>query len=93
VERKIAVVTRRVKATLNAARLLDHYRKKLWGEAIMFVTDVENMLLSQSYEEPGYIGFFKEELTEMKGFRQFGEIAYVKFGNKTKGSSRTEAPL
>jgi hypothetical protein len=46
VERKIAVVTRRVKATLNATKLLDHYLKKLWGEAIMFVTDVENMLLS-----------------------------------------------
>jgi hypothetical protein len=85
VERKIAVVTRRVKATLNAAKLSDHYRKKLWGEAIMFVTDVENMLLSRSYEEPSYVGFFKEELKEMKGFRQFGEIAYVKFGNKIKG--------
>ena len=85
VERKIAVVTRRIKATLNAAKLTEDYRQVLWGEAVVFDTDVENILLSRSYDKPAYVAFFEQELPGMKHFRQFGEIAYVKFGGKTKG--------
>ena len=85
VERKIAVVTRRVRAVLNAAKLTEDLRKKLWGEAIMFVTDVENVLLSRSNDKPAYVGFYNQELQQMKHLRQFGEVAYVKFGDKIKG--------
>ena len=85
VERKIAVITRRLKSTLNAARLTEDYRKVLWGEAVINQTDVENMLLSRSYKAPAYVAFFEQELQGMKHLRQFGEIAYVKFGDKIKG--------
>ena len=85
VERKIAVMTRRIKATLNAAKLTKELRAVLWGECIMYLEDVENVLQSRAYEEPPYKAFFKEELEGVKELRQFGEIAYVKFGNKTKG--------
>ena len=85
VERKIAVVTRRIKSALNAARFTEEYRQVLWGEAVMNLTDVENILLSRSYDKPAYVAFFERELQGMKNFRQFGEVAYVKFGDKMKG--------
>ena len=85
VERKIAVITRRIKAALNAAKLTEDYRKVLWGEAVVNLTDIENVLLSKSYSAPAYIAFFERELEGMKNFRQFGEVAYVKFGDKMKG--------
>ncbi len=40
VERKIAVMTRRVRSTLNSAKLSKAYRQKLWGECIMYLEDV-----------------------------------------------------
>jgi len=40
VERKTAVITRRIKSALNAARLTEDLRKALWGEAAMNLTDM-----------------------------------------------------
>ena len=51
----------------------------------MFLEDVENTLQSMMYDVPGYKAFFKKELGGLKYLRQFGEIAYVKFGDKIKG--------
>ena len=82
VERKIAVITRRVRATLNAAGLTDKLRRKLWGEAVMHCTEVENMLVSRTYDGPSDI---PKMLKGIKHLRQFGEIAYVKYGNAIKG--------
>ena len=84
-ERKIAVVTRRIRSSLNAAKLTQELRNVLWGEAVMFNTDVENILQSRSYDEPAFVAFFKEDQINLDKFRQFGEVAYVKFGDKIKG--------
>ena len=46
IERKIAVITRRIKSALNAARLTEDLRKVLWGKAVMNLTGIENVLLS-----------------------------------------------
>ena len=54
----------------------------------MYLEDVENVLQSRKYEEPAYKAFFKKELEGLKALRQFGEAAYVKFGNKIKGKLR-----
>ncbi len=85
VERKIAVMTRRIRSTLNSAKLSKAYRQKLWGECIMYLEDVENVLQSRKYEQPAYKAFFQKELEGLKALRQFGEVAYVKFGGKIKG--------
>jgi len=85
VERKIAVITRRIKSALNAARLTEDLRKVLSGEAAMNLTDTENMLLSRSCSKAACVAFFERELQGMKNFRQFGEVAYVKFGDTMKG--------
>ena len=85
VERKIAGMTRRIKATLNAAKLDKKLRQVLWGECIMFLTDVENVLQSRRYDKPSYSAFFKQELEGLKFLRQFGEVGYVKFGPKIQG--------
>jgi hypothetical protein len=79
VERKIATMTRRMRATLNAAKLTKKYREKLWGEAVMFLEDVENVLQSRMHDQPAYQAFFEQELVGLKSLRQFGEIAYVKY--------------
>ena len=44
VERMIAVLTSRVRAVLNAAKLPKSLRLKLWTEAARTVTDIENYL-------------------------------------------------
>jgi len=51
----------------------------------MNLTDIENVLLLQSCSKPAYVAFFERELQGMKNFRQFGEAACVKFGDKLKG--------
>ena len=66
VERKIAVMTRRMRATLNGAKLNKKYRQVLWGEAIMFLEDVENCLQSRTHDTPAYKAFFKKELEGLK---------------------------
>ena len=80
IERRFAAVTRRIRAALNAAKLPDELRKVLWGEAVMYCTDVHNLLLSRSYDKPAYTAFYKENFPQMKYMRQFGEIGYVKWG-------------
>jgi len=55
------------------------------GKAVMNLTDIKNMLLLQSYSKPAYVAFFERELQGAKNFRQFGEVACVKFGDKMKG--------
>ena len=84
VERKIATITRQIRATLNAAKLPAELRKILWGEAVMYCTDISNCLQSRSYNVPAYVGFFQQQLPCLKNMRQFGEIAYVKFGMNIK---------
>ena len=85
VERKLAVMTRRLRAILNAAKLSKELRQVLWGECIMYLEDIENLLQSRMYDEPAYQSFFKKTLEGMEHLRQFGEVAYVKFGDKIKG--------
>ena len=75
VERKIAVMTRRIRSTLNSAKLSKAYRQKLWGECIMYLEDVENVLQSRKYEQPAYKAFFQKELEGLRALRQFGEVA------------------
>jgi hypothetical protein len=84
IERRFAAVTRRIRAALNAAKLPDDLRKVLWGEAVIYCTDVHNILLSRSYDKPAYTAFYKENFPQMKFMRQFGEIGYVKWGNGIK---------
>ena len=60
-------------------------RKVLWGKAAMNLTDIENVLLSRSCSKPACVAFFERELQGVKNFRQFGEVACVKFGDKMKG--------
>jgi hypothetical protein len=83
-ERAFAVTTRRIRATLNAAKLPEDLRKVLWGEAVMYCTDVHNILQSRMYEKPAYNAFYKEDFPSFKNMRQFGEIGYVKWGPKIK---------
>jgi hypothetical protein len=52
VEQNIALMTQRLRATLNGAKLSEELRKVMWGECIMFLEDVENILQSRSYDEP-----------------------------------------
>ena len=54
IERRFAVVTRRIRAVLNGAKLPEDLRKILWGEAVMYCTDVNNLLLSRTYDKPAY---------------------------------------
>ena len=84
VERRFAVITRRIRAVLNAAKLPEDLRKVLWGESVMYCTDVNNILLPRNYEKPAYVAFYKQEFPNMKYLRQFGEIAYVKWGTGIK---------
>ena len=69
---------------MNAAKLSEELRKVLWGEAVMYCTDVHNLLLSRSYDKPAYTAFYKENFPQMKYMRQFSEIAYVKWGTGFK---------
>lgn len=85
VERKIAVMARRLRATLNAAKLTKDLRRLLWGEAIMYLEDIENTLQSRSYDKPAIVAFYKSMIQDIKCMRQFGEIGYCKFGPKIKG--------
>ena len=56
----------------------------------MSESDVENILLLRSYDQPAYMAFVQQELEGMEFLRQFGEIAYVKFGNSMKGQLKIE---
>jgi len=69
----------------DSRKIYTRHYESVWGEAVMNLTDIENVLLSQSYSKPAYIAFFEQGLHGMKNFRQFGEVAYVKFGDKMKG--------
>ena len=85
VERKIAVVTRRVRATLNSAKLTKTLRQRLWGEAVMKCTADENILQSKAHNEPAHKQLFVGAEYKLKHKRVFGEIGYVKYGKEMKG--------
>ena len=85
VERWIAVGTAHIRATYNAAGLEQDQRQGLWGEVIMFLTDVQNVLQSRVDQQPAYRAFFKKDIPHADKLRQFGEIGYVKFGPAVKG--------
>jgi len=85
IERRFAVITRRVRATLNAAMLTEDLRQVLWGEAVMFCTDIDNCILSKAHDKPAYLAFYKQMLPGIENLHQFGEIAYVKFHKKIQG--------
>ena len=78
IERKFATLYRRVRAVLNAAKLTKKLRDKLWGEAVIYSTDLENLLMSRSYSQQPYKMFYKKEFPHANKLRQFGEIAVVK---------------
>ena len=82
VERKIAVITRGVRAMLNAANIDKDRRKKLWGEAVMHQTFLENVMVSRKYDKARTNEWNHKDF---KHLRQFGEIAYIKYGPSMKG--------
>ena len=84
-ERKIAVLHSRNRVMLNAAHLSKKLHDSLWAESGATVTDVENLLLSRTKEEPAHKAFYKCEMPEADKLRQFGEIAVIKHGPSIKG--------
>ena len=54
IERKFATLYWRVRAVLNAAKLPKKLQDKLWGEAVVYTTNLENLLMSQSYSQQPY---------------------------------------
>ena len=84
-ERKIALLTARSRAMLNAAHLEGKLRSYVASEAITTANDIENILLSRQQEDPAYRAFYQEDLAKMEYLRQFGEIAVIKFGKTIKG--------
>ena len=82
-ERKIAVLTARVRSLLTAAGLTEALRQKLWAEAAKLATDLENLLYSIKHKISPYEAF-KLEMTEPQTYKQFGEVGIVKFTNNIK---------
>ena len=85
IERKFAVLYGRIRAVLNAAYLTQKLRNKLWGEAVMTVTDIENLLVSRGHTEPSYREFFEKDVPSASNMRQFGEMGIIKVGRDIKG--------
>ena len=85
IERKFAVLYGRIRAVLNAAYLTQKLRNRLWGEAAMTVTDIENLLVSRGHTEPSFREFFNKDLPRAAHMRQFGEMGIIKVGKDIKG--------
>jgi hypothetical protein len=83
VERKIAVLTGRVRSLLTAAGLPDKLRPQLWAEAAKTATDIENTLLPTQQGKSPYQAFGMM-VPEFNFVRQFGEVAIVKFSKQIK---------
>jgi hypothetical protein len=82
-ERKIGILTGRVRSLLTAAGLTEALRQRLWAEAAMFATDMENLLHSIKSKKSPYDAF-KIDMPKPHGFRQFGEVGIVKFTDRIK---------
>lgn len=83
-ERKIAVLTGRVRSVLTAARLPQKLRERLWAEAASHVTDVENLLMSKTYNLSAYKAC-NIDTPKAEMLRQFGEMGIIKWGPSIKG--------
>jgi hypothetical protein len=83
-ERKIAVLTGRVRSMLTAAGLPDKLRPKLWAEAARTATDVENVIISMKDGTTAYAAFGLD-VPNLQHIKQFGEVALVKFAPNIKG--------
>jgi hypothetical protein len=84
VERKIAILTGRVRSLLTAAGLSDDLRGKLWAEAASFASDIENLLLSKTYGSSPFNALGIEPI-KLESLKQFGEVGIVKYTTKIKG--------
>jgi hypothetical protein len=71
VERKIAVLTSRVRSMLTAAGLPEKLRPQLWAEAGKTATDIENMLIPVHNGMSPYAAFNMPVL-KMEHLKQFG---------------------
>ena len=85
IERKFATLFGRMRALFKAAKLTQKLKNKLWGEAAMTVTDLENLLLSRNHAEPSHREFFKKDIPKAEQMRQFGEMGIVKTSKRIKG--------
>jgi transposase InsO family protein len=85
VERKFATLFTRVRSFFVAAHIPRDIREKLWPEAGMLATDVENALVPKRKDQASYNTFFKKELPGLRYLRQFGEVAIAKDTRKIKG--------
>jgi hypothetical protein len=83
-ERKIAVLTGRVRSMLTAAGLPEKLRPKLWAEAARTATDVENVIMSMKDGTTAYAAFGLD-VPNLQHIKQFGEVALVKFAPNIKG--------
>ena len=85
IERWFAVATARIRATFACAQIPKEWYKKLWGEVIPHITDIENALQSVSTTEPSHRMFYGTDVPRLDQLRTFGEIGYVKFVGQFKG--------
>ena len=84
-ERKIAVIWARTRTYLAAAGATEYLKGLLWCECVRHATDIENLLVSRDSEDSAYKLFYAKDLAKAEYLRQFGEIAFIKFGKTIKG--------
>jgi hypothetical protein len=66
-------------------------QSKLWGEAVMHCTEIENIKQSRSYPAPALKAFdvlidheMNRAMSRISLRRQFGEISYIKWPRRSK---------
>ena len=85
-ERKIATLYTRLRASLTGAGLPSGLRTKLWAECANYVTRLENITVSirRDGKFVPYHRMWGTNITGLEHMRIFGEIGIVNFGSTKK---------
>ncbi|KAG7353674.1 reverse transcriptase RNA-dependent DNA polymerase [Nitzschia inconspicua] len=88
VERRLPILVTRANAAMMTAGLNDEAKARLWGEAMNYQNDTENMTLSSVRDTPGDAVLYKDTAKLIKYAQPFGRIGIVtirrQFGSKWK---------
>ncbi|KAG7353397.1 reverse transcriptase RNA-dependent DNA polymerase [Nitzschia inconspicua] len=85
VERKFATLFGKVRSMLNAAKLDETTRNKLWTECAKTATDLDAITVTDQSQGQPYRKFYNEEAPYARHLRTFGEIGICKVHDTVQG--------
>ena len=89
IERKFATCYGRIQACYKAAGILeDDLKYKIWAECAMYVTKMDNILVSSTREHSPHFLFYGNHPPFVHSLRRFGEVGIVTYHENKKIRSK-----